>query len=188
MVQFPVTESLLERHLTAALVSLLDEARFALDSDLGAARRFVEQAAALIERDHAGRADSVLPAGEAHAPGNGGLAPWQMIRVVRYIDTHLEGSTSNEELAEQARLSRSYFSKAFRRSFGQSPHNYVIERRVERAKTLMRTTNDPLSQIATACGFADQAHLARVFRRVTGQAPNVWRRENRGMPPIAQPD
>jgi AraC family transcriptional regulator len=190
MVQFPVTESLLEGRLSEALVALLDEARYALDSDLGAARQFVERAAALIDRDHAACAEALHSAreGDAREDGaqeRGGLAPWQMVRVARYIDANLEASTSNEDLAGQVRLSRSYFSKAFRRSFGLSPHHYVIERRVERAKMLMQATVDPLSQIATACGFSDQAHLARVFRRIAGQAPNLWRRERRGMAAIA---
>jgi AraC family transcriptional regulator len=186
MMQFPVTESLLEGRLSQALVALLDEARYALDNDLGAARQFVERAAALIDRDHATCARALNGVREDGARDDGvqergGLAPWQMVRVARYIDANLESCTSNEELAGQVRLSRSYFSKAFRRSFGQSPHHYVIERRVERAKALMQATVDPLSQIATACGFSDQAHLARVFRRVAGQAPNLWRRERRGL-------
>jgi AraC family transcriptional regulator len=178
MVQFPMIPAS-DRRLSDMLTSLLDEARGVLDRDLGAALAYVERAAQLIEHD---RARTPTPFHRPPAEGRGGLAPWQMMRVVRYIDANLEHSTSNDRLAGEARLSRSYFSKAFRVSFGQSPHHYVIERRVERAKQLMQTTTDPLSQIAHACGFADQAHLARVFRRVVGQAPNLWRRERRQQP------
>jgi transcriptional regulator GlxA family with amidase domain len=180
MVQFPMI-LVSDRQRSEMLTSLLDEARDVLDRDLGAALAYVERAAQLIEYDRA-HTRAPTPFHRPPAQGRGGLAPWQMMRVVRYIDANLEHGTSNDRLACEARLSRSYFSKAFRVSFGQSPHNYVIERRVERAQQLMQTTTEPLSRIAHACGFADQAHLARVFRRVVGQAPNLWRCEHRQQP------
>jgi AraC family transcriptional regulator len=74
------------------------------------------------------------------------------------------------------KLSTSYFSSAFKTSFGLSPHNYIVAQRVEFAKQLMLNTSAPLCEIALDCGLADQAHLSRVFRRLTGTTPSAWRR------------
>ncbi|MGF9692487.1 AraC family transcriptional regulator [Rhizobium sp. 0TCS1.26] len=106
----------------------------------------------------------------------GGLAPWQVNRVTRLIEERIAGSISLDELAQAAKLSTSYFSAAFKVSFGISPHSYILSRRVEHAKHRMLHSNSPLCEIALDCGMADQAHLSRVFRRVTGTTPSAWRR------------
>ena len=69
-----------------------------------------------------------------------------------------------ENLARQVSLSASHFSRAFKTSFGTTPHMYIIRLRLELAQRLMLTTQDSLSQIALLCGLADQAHLSKVFR------------------------
>ena len=69
----------------------------------------------------------------------------------------------------------SYFCRAFKDTFGDPPHAYIMRRRVERAQTLMLQTREPLSQIALACGLSDQAHLCNLFRRLVGQSPSHWR-------------
>jgi AraC family transcriptional regulator len=176
MMQISSTDRLAGASLSEAVTSLLESACRAIDTDLAVVRRYVEHAAALIDHGHPGPVDA---APHSEQQQTGGLAPWQMLRVARYIDAHLERGVSNEELAQQARLSRSYFAKAFRRSFGTSPHHYVIDRRIERAKSMMLATTDPLGQIAPACGFSDQAHLARIFHRSIGQTPHAWRRERK---------
>ena len=106
----------------------------------------------------------------------GGLAPWQARSVTTYIDANLSASLSCEELARLARLSVSYFARAFKCTFGYSPHVFLMRRRMERAQGLMLETNAPLAQIALDCGFADQAHLSRSFLRFTGERPASWRR------------
>ncbi|KAB2683655.1 helix-turn-helix transcriptional regulator [Brucella pseudogrignonensis] len=106
----------------------------------------------------------------------GGLAPWQIKRVRRFIDERISFTILLDEMARQVKLSTSYFSSAFKNSFGVSPHNYVIRRRVEFAKDLMLNSNAPLCEIALDCGLSDQAHLSRVFRRMTGMTPGAWRR------------
>ena len=105
-----------------------------------------------------------------------GLAPWQVRRVLAYIDANLESRIRNRDLAAVARLSEFYFNVAFRNSVGHSPHDYVIRRRVERAQGLMLSTDKALSEIAVECGLADQSHFTRLFRRVVGESPAVWRR------------
>lgn len=112
-------------------------------------------------------------------PAKSGLAAWQMRRVTAYIDAHLAGSIRNRDLAAAAKLSCGYFCQSFKDSFGCPPHSYILRRRVERAKELLETTVTPLSQIALDCGFADQSHFSRIFRRVTGEAPRLWRHKHR---------
>lgn len=160
--------------LAAIVVRLLDDAGKALDVDRAVARDRIAQASALLraERDLGGE----KPAREI-APGTrSGLAPWQIRRVTNHIEAHLHATIRPGELAVISRLSVSYFGAAFRRSFGESPRSYLMRRRLEHAQEMMLLTDQPLSQIAVACGFADQAHLSRRFRQSTGTSPSAWRR------------
>jgi AraC family transcriptional regulator len=141
------------------------------------------------ERDSAedslGRAAAILRAVEAPpAPAapelKGGLAPWQIRKVTSHIEGNLDKPLKSADLAEIVRLSAGHFSRSFRNSFGCSPIEYVIRRRMEHAQGLMLSTDVPLSQIALDCGLADQAHLSRLFRRVVGESPRSWRRARVG--------
>src|SRR6185295_4312733 len=105
-----------------------------------------------------------------------GLAPWQVRRVLAHIDANLGTTIRNKDLAAIARLSTFHFAVAFRNSVGESPHEHLIRRRVERAQGLMLATDKSLSDIAAECGLADQAHLTRLFRRIVGESPAAWRR------------
>jgi AraC family transcriptional regulator len=105
-----------------------------------------------------------------------GLAPWQVRRVLAHIETNLSMPIRNKDLAAIARLSTFHFNVAFRNSVGDSPHEYLIRRRVERAQGLMLSTDQSLSDIAAECGLADQSHLTRLFRRIVGESPAAWRR------------
>jgi AraC family transcriptional regulator len=106
----------------------------------------------------------------------GGLAPWQVRRVMAHIEMNLETPIRNKDLATLVRLSEFHFNVAFRNSVGEPPHGYIIRRRVERAQGLMLSTQKPLSEIAAECGMADQAHLTRLFRGIVGESPAAWRR------------
>ena len=117
----------------------------------------------------------------------GGLAPWQIRRVSTYIDTHLDLTIGTTDLARLAQLSVFHFCRAFRVSFDESPHTYVMRRRIERAQGMMLQTNSSLAQIAIECGLADQAHLNKSFRRFVGQSPGAWRRA-RTAPPRCEED
>jgi AraC-like DNA-binding protein len=105
-----------------------------------------------------------------------GLAPWQQKRVRDLVEERMHESLSVVEMAAAARLSRSFFSRAFSASFNCSPHAYVMDRRIARAKAMMQQGDEPLAQIAVACGLSDQAHLSRLFRRHAGMTPSAWRR------------
>ena len=106
----------------------------------------------------------------------GGLAPWQIRKVTSHIEANLDKPIKSGDLAALLELTPCHFSRAFRNSFGNSPLEYVIRRRIERAQGLMLSTDAPLSQIALECGLADQAHFSRLFRRIAGESPRAWRR------------
>ena len=106
----------------------------------------------------------------------GGLACRQARRALEYIEAHLGSQIEIREIAQLVALSRSHFSRIFKRCVGFSPRAYVSARRVERAKFMMRCTSERLSDIAVVCGFADQPHLNRHFRRIVGMSPGLWRR------------
>jgi transcriptional regulator GlxA family with amidase domain len=120
---------------------------------------------------------------QSPAPPRGGLAPWMVCKVSTYIETHLGAAISSADLARLAQQSVYHFSRAFRESFHEPPHKYVMRRRVERAQGLMLQTSLPLAQIAVDCGLADQAHFNRSFRRFVGQSPGAWRRARTALPP-----
>jgi transcriptional regulator GlxA family with amidase domain len=106
----------------------------------------------------------------------GGLAKWQVSRALAYIEANLASKLDTGELASVVALSRSHFSRAFKHSLGLSPMEYVVVKRVERAKMMIGSTQERLAEVAVACGFADQAHLSRRFRDLTGISPGQWRR------------
>jgi AraC family transcriptional regulator len=162
--------------LNAAIVRLLDEAGSALDRDSHLARSFILRASALLRAE---RDEAPTPHSEVL---RGGLAPWQAQRVIKHIDAAVGTKIRITDLAAITRLSASYFARAFKRSFGESPYCYILRRRLERAQEIMLTTDESLSQIALACGFSDQAHMTKLFRQIIGRSPGAWRRNLRGCP------
>ena len=106
----------------------------------------------------------------------GGLAPWQVRKLTTYVEMHLDSEIVTGDLAALAKLSTFHFRRAFRESFNESPHTYVMRRRVERAQGLMLHSDVSLAQIAIDCGFADRAHFNKAFRRIVGESPGAWRR------------
>jgi AraC-like DNA-binding protein len=109
----------------------------------------------------------------------GGLAVWQERRVKEFIDGNLDGEISVTQIASVCGLSRHHFSRAFRQSTGMAPHQWLLQRRVDKAKQLLRGAELPLSGVAAACGFANQSHLTRVFVGSVGVSPGRWRRLHR---------
>jgi AraC-like DNA-binding protein len=112
------------------------------------------------------------------ADAHGGLAPWQKRKIDRFLKEHIAEPLRIERLAGQLSLSASYFHHAFKETFGVSPHVYITRLRLALVRTMMLATAEPLSQIAFACGFADQSHLCKIFRRELGEPPSIWRRRN----------
>jgi len=114
------------------------------------------------------------PTAIAIAPSNG-LSRERLTRVYDYIEAHLDDRLTLADLARVACLSPYHFSRSFKQAVGVGPQRYVMQRRVERAKALMRRTNRPLAMIAQEVGFADQSHLTSVFRREIGVTPGHFR-------------
>ena len=118
----------------------------------------------------------------------GGLSPWQMRRASEFLEAHLDGNLSLQQVAEACELSVSHFARAFKKTFRKPPHNWLTERRVERARDLMMNSRLPLADIAIRCGFGDQSALNRSFKRVHGVSPGIWRRRtNRGSSKLRNP-
>jgi len=110
------------------------------------------------------------------AEGAGTLSGTRLSRVLDYIETRLgESELTLAELAGIASLSPFHFSRAFRTATGRSPHRFVTERRIERAKSLIAGRDSSLAEIAYEVGFSNQAHFSTVFRRLTGSTPKAYR-------------
>ena len=122
----------------------------------------------------------IRPPLEEGAPdGRGRLLEWQARKVREYIDGHITGPVPVADLCALIQRSEAHFSRSFKRTFGESPHAFVMRRRVELAARYMLATDAPLSDIALRCGFADQAHLSKNYRQAVGQTPAAWRRVHR---------
>jgi AraC-like DNA-binding protein len=106
----------------------------------------------------------------------GGLAPWQVRRAKELLTANLQGALALRDIARECGLSVSHFARAFRVSVGMAPHQWLLRRRVDHATNLLPDPRLSLSDVALACGFADQSHFTRVFSRVTGCSPGSWRR------------
>jgi AraC-like DNA-binding protein len=112
-------------------------------------------------------------------PIRGGLATWQIRRATEFLEANLQGNTSLDSVAAECELSVSHFARAFRKTFGQPPYRWLIERRIDRAKTYLLHTNLPLADIALRCGFGDQSAMNKSFRRLVKQSPGEWRRDKK---------
>ncbi len=155
----------------AVAVRLLADAEASLDGDLRRARLCLRQLATLINEPGAG----VGAETGTQAMVRGGLAPWQARRVTAHVDANPGSTITVSDLAGVTRLSNGHFCRAFKAMTGRTPHAFIVQRRIEHAKTLMLTTSETLSQVAAMCGMTDQAHLTRLFRRHLGTTPLAWR-------------
>ena len=131
------------------------------------------QAASLLRKQIA------LHAQKGRGDGRGQLLAWQVRKVLTYIELHLTDRLRVAELSAVARCGEAHFSRLFKRTFGETPHAFVVKRRVELAARRMRDTKISLSDVALSCGFADQAHLTKCFRHLMQDTPSAWRRAQR---------
>lgn len=113
-------------------------------------------------------------------PSRGGLSSVALRMIREYVERELATSIQLHDMAAMTGLSHCHFARAFKQSTGQSPHRYVMQRRIERAVDLIRNTDRPLSRIALEAGFCDQSHLSRLVVRATGQTPRELRRPGAG--------
>lgn len=106
----------------------------------------------------------------------GGLPKFKLRQIIEYINEHLAGDVSLEEIATQVGMSRYHLSRLFKQSTGLSVHQYIIQRRVERAKQLLVQNELSISNVAFQVGFANQSHLSHHFKRLVGVTPKIFRK------------
>jgi AraC-like DNA-binding protein len=175
----PSTQDCSLEKLRNAVVDLLHAVSRAFQDEPEEAYGCVLHAAELLRKEASSAIAGLnLDGGQSAGPPTlrGGLAPWMVRRVSTHIETHLDSAISSADLAGLIKQSVYHFCRAFRESFNESPHRYVMRRRIERAQGLMLQTNLSLAQVAIECGLADQAHLNKSFRRFVGESPSAWRR------------
>jgi len=105
------------------------------------------------------------------------IAGWKMRRLVEFIEENLDNDLSLHAMAEEVEISPLYLARAFKAAVGQSPHQYVLARRIERARELLRNTSMPVVDVAMAVGFSSQSHLSHWFLRQVGVSPAAYRRQ-----------
>jgi AraC family transcriptional regulator len=105
----------------------------------------------------------------------GGLAAHLRRQLVEFIEAHLADPLTLGQLAGMCALSEYHFARMFRESFGLPPHQYLLARRMEQARRLLRQTERPLGDVALACGFASASHFSNRFRQVMGATPGEYR-------------
>lgn len=155
---------------------VLSQIGFALRDELErhtpAGRLYAETAAQMLAVHLLHRYSSA--GGAVQAPAQG-LTRHQVGRVSDFIQVHLGQDLSLEILARQIGFSPYHFARLFRQTMGESPHQYVLRRRVEWAERLLEETDVPLADVALASGFANQSHLTQVFKRYRGLTPRAYR-------------
>lgn len=166
--RFAIVDPLLEQ-LAIAVLNALRE---------GSAddRVYVETLAHVIAV-HLARAHSARSTARSAAPADG-LSRARIRRLLDYIEQHLGEDLSLEAMAAEVELSPLYLVRAFRAVVGQSPHQYVVSRRVEHARRLLSGTATPIADIALAAGFSSQSHLSNWFRRIVGVSPAAYRKQH----------
>jgi AraC family transcriptional regulator len=176
----PLHETL-THELSVVAAQLIEAACKARDGDREATRAHIAHAVALLRgKPSLGPSGLHLPIHLETQVARGSLPAWQTRRVFAHVEANLCRRIHIRELARLLDLSASHFCRAFKCTFGVSPRDYVLRRRIEVAKGLMLTTSEPLSSIALKCGMCDQAHFTRSFHRIAGETPYTWRRTRRG--------
>ncbi len=165
---FAILDPLLEQLSLAVISALRDGDR----SDRLYVQSLAQMIAAHLARVHSNcskRRQTTAPA----------IAHWKMRRLQEFIESNIEQDLSLAALAREIAISPLYLPRAFRNAFGQSPHQYILSRRVERAKDLLRNAELTVADISAATGFSSQSHLSDWFQKSVGVTPSVYRRQSR---------
>src|SRR5579863_7323399 len=104
----------------------------------------------------------------------GGLGPARLRRIGELVDAKMKDQLSLDEMAQSVGLSTAHFARMFRQSTGETPHQFVLRHRLERAKAMLRAPDARVLDVALACGFKTQQHFAQVFREVWGVSPSEY--------------
>ena len=107
----------------------------------------------------------------------GGLGSARLRRIRELVHAKMEDDLSLDEMAESVGLSTAHFARMFRKSTGETPHQFVLRQRLERAKTMLRAPDARVLDVAVACGFKTQQHFAQAFRDIWGVSPTEFRQD-----------
>jgi AraC family transcriptional regulator len=107
----------------------------------------------------------------------GGLGSARLRRIKGLVDAKIGDDLSLDEMAQSVGLSAAHFARMFRKSTGETPHQFVLRQKVERATTMLRAPDARVLDVAVACGFKTQQHFAQVFRDVCGVSPTQYRQD-----------
>lgn len=176
----------LTQELSVVAAQLIEAACRARDGDREATTAHIAHAVALLRgKPSVGpRSTCALSKAETQV-ARGSLLVWQARRVFAHVEANLSRKILIRELARPLGLSARHFCRAFKCTFGVSPRDYMLRRRIEVAQALLLTTSEPLSSIALRCGMCDQPHFTRSFHRIVGETPYAWRRTRRATLNIA---
>jgi AraC family transcriptional regulator len=166
MPRFAFTDPLLEQ-LALAIVGALREG---VSEDQLYIDSIAQMIAAHLVRKYSTRARPEI------VQSADGLTSLRIKRLVDFIEANLDGDLSLEAIAAQVEISSLYLSRYFKSALGMAPHQYVVGRRIEKAKRLLRDTDVSVADIAFACGFSSQSHLSNRFRKIVGVSPAAYRR------------
>lgn len=108
---------------------------------------------------------------------SGGLSSYQLKRTIEYINDNLSLDLSLNALAAMLGMSPYYFERLFKQSVGYTPHQYILHCRIERAKQLLRNTQQPIMEIACQVGCKNHSHFSKLFRQLTGMSPRAYRNQ-----------
>jgi AraC family transcriptional regulator len=157
------THGLLDQKLNWLVQELVDEIQNGAPGGMLYAESLSCALIARLAKRYGGRKAIDQPAGA--------LSPSSRQRVIDFIEAHLGENLSIAVLAQEVSLSPDHFSRCFTVSFGQPPHRYVQQRRIEAARKLLMVSSRPLAEIALDLGFYSHTHFTRIFRQHTGMTP-----------------
>jgi AraC family transcriptional regulator len=110
-----------------------------------------------------------------HSVYQGGLPQHQLAKVLDYMHDHLDQDIKLANLAALLDMSQFHFSHLFKQSIGTTPYQYLLQQRIDRAKQLLKQTDQSIIKIAFLCGFNSHSHLSKQFRQLTGTTPKAYR-------------
>jgi AraC family transcriptional regulator len=163
--RFAISDPLLEQ-LALAIITALEDGR--------SEDTLYIDTMALMMAAHLARKHSTRMVGERPVAGDG-LTQRRLRRLLGFIEEHLSDDLTLRRMAVETELSPFYLARVFKSEVGKSPHQYVLERRIARARTLLRDTTIPIADVALATGFSSQSHLSTWFRRLVGVSPASYR-------------
>ena len=126
---------------------------------------------------HLVRGHSNIAAAQEQIPSRARLSAKALGQALEQIEGRLDERFTVADLAADIGMGVDHFSRLFKQSTGMSPHQFVMRQRIDRARYMLENTDKPIIQIAYECGFADQVHLTRAFKRLIGTTPASFRRE-----------